>query len=601
MVSARFDRLGTTDGRSMEFTEPTSVIAAYDLVEVVDVLNEAEAAARSGQWAVGYVAYDATPALNVSLPVRPVEAGEQFDELPLAWFALFPGFAEAPSFVGEARLDSSPYTVSPWIPTQTEEQYHDSVRRIRRLITSGDLTQVNYALRLDAAGSGDPKELYRDLFLAQRGEWGAYLDLGRYRVLSASPEGFFKVEGSRIRIQPMKGSVGRGRWVEEDRRSAEQLRTSERYRDEHMRSVEQMRRELATISAPGSVVSEASLDLRQFETVWQLVSKVTAELDKSVQIIDVFRALFPSAAVTGDPKHRAMETIATLEGRSRGIYGGAVGFFAPSDGRRPDASFNVAIRTLVVDMEEGIGEYGVGAGITATSPLRGEFHEALEKARILTQRRPAIALFERIRWEPDHGFRWLDRHLERLSGSARYFGFQHDESSVRDALENAIIGRMDACSIRLDLDRFGHISTNVRDEQLPPATWWPNDGGEPVTCELSPEPIASGSVYRFHKTTARRPYEDRLENQAGVDEVLMMNERGEITEGTRNNVAIRIAGAWLTPPLASGCMPGVFRSVLIDEGVLVEEVVLAEDLAVADAIAVLNSVSGWRPARLIHE
>ena len=601
MTTARLDRLGATGGRSMEFAEPTRIIAAYDVGEVVDVLTEAEEAAGSGQWAVGYVAYDATPGLNPSLPVRPVEAGEQFADLPLAWFALFPGLSEVPPFIGEARLDTSPYTVSPWIPTQVEDEYHDNVRRIRRLITSGDLTQVNYSLRLDAAGSGDTMELYRDLVLAQRGEWGAYLDLGRYRVLSASPEGFFKVEGSRISIHPMKGSVGRGRWVEEDRRHAERLRTSERYRAEHMRIVEQMREELATVSAPGTVVSEASLDLRPFETVWQLVSQVTANLDEEARIIDVFRALFPSAAVTGDPKRSAMETIATLEGRSRGIYGGAIGFFSPTEGGRPDASFNVAIRTMVIDVEEGIGEYGVGAGITAASALRGEFHEALEKARILTQRRPEMALLERIRWEPDHGFRWLDRHLERLRGSADYFGFRYDEEAVRGALENAITGRTTPASVRIEVDRFGHVSAEVDDDDLLPAAWWPNDVGEAVLCQLSPDPITSGSVYRFHKTTARGPYEERLDTHGSIDEVLMMNERGEITEGTGHNVAVQIAGVWVTPPLACGCMPGVLRSVLIEEGVLVEEVVLAEDLAVADAIAVLSSVSGWRPARLVHE
>jgi para-aminobenzoate synthetase/4-amino-4-deoxychorismate lyase len=599
MNTVRFDKLTATGGRSMEFSNPTRIIAAFGVEDVVDAIAEAQEAAAGGSWAVGYVAYEASPALNASLPVKPGAGAGGLGGLPLVWFGIFPGYTEVAPFVGEARLDASPYTASSWIPTMSEHRYHDNVQGVRRRIESGALEQVNYALRLDAAVSGDLEEFYRDLVLSQRGEYGAYLDLGRYRILSASPERFFKIEGSTINVRPMKGSVGRGRWAGEDLVNAEQLRVSDRARDEHQRIVDRMCDELAVISEPGSVVPAALMELQRFETVWQLVSDVNGILRADVRIVDVFRALFPAAAVTGDPKAEAMATIADLEEGPRGVYSGAIGVLAPGGGRCPDASFNVAIRTLVVDTEEGIGEYRVGAGITRASAPRGEYDEAQAKTRILTQRRPEASLYEKIRWDEGNGFHWLERHLERLSGSAAYFGFRYDDGAVRRALDEAVEREQGSLAVRVEADRMGSVSVVIEQRDLAPATWSPNESGDSVLCSVDSDPISSGSIYRFHKTTARGPYVERRESHGAVGEVLMVNERGEVTEGTSRNVAARIAGTWLTPPLACGCMPGVLRGALIDEGVLTEEVIMVGDLESAESIAVLDSVGGWRPARLV--
>jgi len=208
-----------------------------------------------------------------------------------------------------------------------------------------------------------------------------------------------------------------------------------------------------------------------------------------------------------------------------------------------------------------------------------------------------MSLFERIRWDEGSGFTWLDRHLGRLGDSAAYFGFRYDEHAAREALHAAIAGEIDSCAVRLEIDRFGEISAIVDARALQPAHWSPSDAGDPLICEVDHDPVASGSVYRFHKTTARGPYTERRETHGSIDEVLMVNERGEVTEGTRHNVAVKFADVWVTPPLASGCMPGVLRAALIDDGVLIEEVLMIEDLDAADGVALLDSVGGWRSAR----
>ncbi len=598
MALARLDQFDPAGGRSLEFSNPEREFSAFRIDEVVGVVEQAEAAAREGSWSVGFVSYDAAPAFNPSLTVRPRDERDPLTELPLACFAVFRDRTEVAPFVGEPRADTSPYTVSPWLATMDEDEYGENVARIRRLITAGDLAQVNYALTLDAAISGDLFEFYRDLVLSQRGGNGAYLDLGRYRILSASPERFFAIDGSTITVRPTKGTFPRGRWSKEDEANAARLAASTKDRVEHERIVDRILKELVAVGNGDPIHISELMGLERLETVWQLASEMSTALDPEATVVDAFRALFPSAAVTGEPKGFAMETIATLESRARGVYAGAIGFIAPSQGDRPDASFSVAIRTLTVDAEEGIGEYGVGAGITDESVAEGEYEEAQAKTRVLVQRRPEIALYETMRWEDDHGFWWLDRHLERLAGSAAYFGFECDQQAIREALESEVAEVRGARRVRLDLDRRGGAIVTVAPDDLTPARWWPNPGGEYVKCAISTKPLSSRSIYRFHKTTARRPYRERRAMHEGVDDVLLINERGELTEATNRNVAVLFGGAWITPPLASGCLPGILRQVLIDEAELTVEVVRVDDLEGADGIALLSSIHGWQSARI---
>jgi len=599
MNSARLDGFDRVGGRSLTFNDPEQVLIAARVEDVVDVLTRAEAAAAGGSWVVGYVAYEAAPAFDPTLPVVPGSGGHGDGGVPPAWFGIYPERTRATPLTGEPRLGRSPYTVSAWTPAIGADRYHHNVQKIRERIAGGELVQVNYALHLDAALRGDLSELYRDVVLAQRGEYGAYLDTGRYRILSASPERFFRITGSAINVRPMKGATGRGRWPEEDRRNAGRLVASERDRLEHLTLVEQMRKELETITKRDTIVTNRLLDLQRLETVWQLVSDVSGDLRDGTGIVDVFRALFPPAAVTGYPKGAAMEVIADLEDGRRGVYGGAIGYLAPGKEGRVDANFSVAIRTIVIDTDEGIGEYRVGAGITARSALRGEYDEAGAKTRILTQRRPDTALYEEIRWEPDHGFRWIDRHLNRLTASAEYFGFRYDDIAVRRSLDGAIRTASSPCAVRVEVDRDGTVSTEITRGALSEARWLPHEGGEPVLCEIDPEPVSSTSIYRFHNTTALFPLEERGDAHGPATEVVMVNERGEITGGMGHNLAARIAGTWVTPPLASGCLPGILREALLDEGILVEEILRLEDIECVEAFALLDSVDGWQSAKLI--
>ncbi len=451
---------------------------------------------------------------------------------------------------------------------------------------------MNFTLRMLATVKGDPRGLYRDLCFAQRGAYAAYLDLGRYRVLSASPELFFRIDGERITTRPMKGTAPRGRWLAEDERIRASLQGSVKDRAENAMIVDLLRNDLGRIARDGSVAWSDVFDAERYETIWQLTSTVDADLRPRTTLLDAFRALFPSGSVTGAPKVRTMDLIAELEAAERGVYCGTVGYLAPAGTAGPRARFNVAIRTVVCDADSGSAVYGVGGGITWDSRAQGEYGEVLAKARVLTARRPEFRLLESLLHDPDAGYRRLDEHVDRLRASATYFAFGFDEASVRRSLVGAAtryVGK--PTKVRLLLDRHGRVETGA----APIAA-----SREPVRLAIDRDhPVDPTDVMLFHKTTLRDRYDDAALRHPDADDVILVNDRSEVTESTRANVAVRIDGRWWTPPLTAGLLPGCERAALVRDGTLGERTISVDELMDGEAIAVLSSVRPWREAVLV--
>ncbi|HEY2965083.1 MAG TPA: aminodeoxychorismate synthase component I [Actinomycetota bacterium] len=589
MIEARFDDLVAGAERAFRLAEPVGVIEARRPSEVAGAIDAAGSAAARGLWAAGFVAYEAAPGLDPELSVRVRAPDDPFAELPLAWFALFERREDLPP-LEPARLDPSGSAGSPWRPSVDRATYDAAVERIRELIASGHTYQVNHTIRLRAMIQGDERGFYRDLCLAQRGGYAAFLDLGRYRVLSASPELFFRIDGERITTRPMKGTAPRGRWLAEDEEIAARLVASSKDRAENAMIVDLLRNDLGRICRTGSVEVERMLEAERFETVWQLTSTIEGDLRPEITLLDTFRALFPSGSVTGAPKVRTTRIIADLEDSARGPYCGAIGYLAPAGSGEPRASFNVAIRTVVLDAQTRTAEYGVGGGITHDSSASGEYEEIVAKARVLTDVRPAFELFESLAHVPAEGFRHLDEHLERLASSAGYFGFRFEPEAAAAALKRAVAEVTGPSVVRLTLGRDGGLSTDVRD--LPPAD-------DAVRVALDDEPVDPSDVWLFHKTTRRAPYERRRGRRPDVDDVLLVNDRGAVTESTIANLAVRLDGIWVTPPVDAGLLPGTYRNVLLREGRLTERPVTVGELRGAGELALVSSVRGWRPAALV--
>jgi para-aminobenzoate synthetase/4-amino-4-deoxychorismate lyase len=437
--------------------------------------------------------------------------------------------------------------------------------------------------------TGDPLELYRDLALNQRGEYNAYLDLGRFAIASASPELFFQRVGDDLLLRPMKGTAARGRTLSEDRQRARALRNSAKERAENVMIVDLIRNDVARVAEIGGVSVLELCRVERYETVLQLTSDIVARLRPGTGLRELFRAVFPSGSVTGAPKASTMALIRELEPTPRGVYCGAIGFVGPPQAR-VRARFNVAIRTAVVDRDTGRAVYGVGGGITWSSDAAAEHAEVLAKAAILNRRHQDFELIEIMRYVPERGLRNRDRHLRRMADSAEYHGFRFDLSSITSELR----ARLAACGpsrVGLRLHRDGRIVIDVSD--LPPTSG-------PVTLAADDEPVDSSVSWLYHQTTLREPYEYRHRRHPDVDEVVMINERGELTETTRANLALRLDGRWWTPPLSSGCLPGVERARLLDLGRLGERVLHLSDLHCAERVAVLSSLRGWRSAVVIN-
>jgi para-aminobenzoate synthetase/4-amino-4-deoxychorismate lyase len=577
---ARFDDLAA--GTALLCPPSHRVLVAHRPEDVVPVLAEVDRATTGGDWAFGYVAYEAAAGLDPALVV----AAPTGDHPPVVWFGICGPPTEVPP------VEPAPHgrPADRWIPDWTAKQHSSAVDRVREHIAAGETYQCNLTDRLRAHVNGDPEGLYARLALAQRGAYNAYLHIGRHVVASASPELFFEWAGDRIRTRPMKGTAARGRTSGADREQARRLRSSAKERAENLMIVDLLRNDLAQVATVGSVDVPELFALERYPTLWQLTSEVVAQARDDVGLVDVFRALFPSGSVTGAPKTRTMQLIRDLETGPRGVYCGAIGLVAPP-GAPFRARFSVAIRTAVVDRRTGCAVYGAGGGITWDSDAAAERAELLTKAAVLTEPGDDHQLLETLGFTADEGCRNLDRHLARLADSADYFGFSCDLAQVRQAVEAALTDRSAPARVRILLGRTGSLAVEVSAAPAVPVG--------PVTLAIEEEPVDCASVWLAHKTTRREVYAVRAARHPAADDVVLVNERGEITETAIANLAVRIDGRWWTPPTSSGCLPGVERGRLVSLGLLHERVLRAADLKASADLAVVNSLRGWRSALLL--
>ncbi len=555
------------------------------LDEVERVAGQAESAAREGYWVAGFISYEAARAFDAGLRVHE-RFVDRVDRLPLAWFGVFRAGATSRLSLPRYRRAKSG---SAWDSAIDSEDYVKKVQSILDEIEVGAVYQVNLTNALAKRGAVDPQSLYRQLLLAQQPAYGSLIELEDFAIVSASPELFVEWDGSHLRSRPMKGTTRRGRFQEEDDANARALMRSSKELAENVMIVDLIRNDMGKIADVGTVVATELCALEAYPNVWQLVSEVQCRTKDDVHLVDILRAMFPCGSVTGAPKQSAMECIERLEVDERGVYCGAIGLIHPtSEGLL--ARFSVAIRTAVVDRGSELVKYGSGGGVVANSDPENEYREMALKAEMLSDSlsRP-FRLLETFSFADDSSKETLHRHLERLRRSADFFGFRYPKGLEERVI--AVLSRSGSLPrIRLLLSRGGDIELQRAPAPAPSPT--------PVRLSIDDRPVNSASVMLFHKTTQRDTYAKRRRRFPGADDVVMVNERGECTETTIANLAARFGASWFTPPLASGCLPGVERARLVDAGVLAERTLRPEDLRAADELAVVNSLRGWRSATL---
>ena len=598
------------DRYSYLFRDPEHVLVCNEPSRVPPLLSEAGEWQARGVPVGGYLSYEAGFALD---PAFPRERDTPPNPFPLLWFGVYAGCLRFDHLAGrwsriglvpEDRYEDHPagrvLRAQDGIPeprfTLPEEEHGEKVETIRGFIREGWVYQANLTGKFVFPYPGDPFALYLRLRAAQPVPFAAFLRTEEGCIVSQSPELFFRVRGDRIETRPMKGTAPRGLSEAEDRKAAEALRKDPKNRAENVMIVDLLRNDLGRVCRPGSVRVRRLFEVQRYRTVLQMVSTVTGRLAPGATPASLFGALFPCGSVTGAPKIAAMRLLRELEPGPRGVYTGALGALLPGG----DMAFSVAIRTVAV--RNGCAEAGAGGGIVWDSVPEEEYREILQKGRYLTEPAPDFRLIESFLWTPRDGFRFLPDHLHRLSASARYFGHRFRREAVLSALQRSAdrfgADGVGPRKVRLLLGKRGDVTV----ESSPPAG--PPASGEtvPLRVTLSSVSVSSRDPFSRHKTTNRafRDEELRIAKEAGFDEVLFVNERGELAEGAITNVFLDISGGLYTPPAACGLLEGVYRRrVLADRSLRsAERVLYPEDMERADGIFLTNSVRGLLAARL---
>lgn len=529
--------------RRQVFRHPSATIAANSADQVPTALEAVTAALAQGRHVAGWLGYELGYALEPRL--APLAAPG-----PLLRLGVF----EAPD--DEAPSATSRAYAGPLKPEWDAGDYAARFGRVKDYIAAGDIYQANLSFRARFAFLGEALALYEQLLRQSGAGHCAFVDDGERQILSLSPELFFDLAAdSRLTVRPMKGTAPRGTDQEGERAA---LGASPKDRAENLMIVDLIRNDLSRIAQAGSVEVKDMFKVESYPTLHAMVSTVTAQKRTDQDVTNILRALFPCGSVTGAPKIRAMEILAELEASPRGPYCGAVGCFSP-DG---SARFNVAIRTLV--LKDGQGALGLGGGVVQDSRAPDEYAECLVKARFFETARQPLELVETLRHE--RGFVRLEAHLARMGASARALGLAFDDAAARTALDQAVAGCTGPLRVRLTLDEAARHRASAQDLPADPPHW---------TFRLASARSQSGDILLRHKTNWRDLYD---QPHPDCDELLFCNERGELTEGARSTLFIKCRDTLLTPPLASGVLPGVLRAELLAQGRAQEAVLTEADL-----------------------
>lgn len=319
----------------------------------------------------GYEAYSLFPHFNI--------LSHQPDLTPRWWFAYYDTYDvydhhsihdsslfkdnTAPALAQNIRSESS------------AESYKAAVRKIQTYLAEGVCYQVNLSQRFSAHYEGNAYSLYRKLCKKTPMPYAAFLNVGDFQILSASPECFFKIENNRIFTRPIKGTRHRSHNILEDQKLKNDLQTHLKDKAELLMITDLERNDLGKICRPGSIQTSSVSKVETYHYLHHQFSEIEGILRENLPISEVFLALFPGGSITGAPKQKAMEIIHQLEPVPRNIYCGAIGYIS----RGQKAQFNIAIRTMILKNKKAY--FHSGAGIVMDSDPEKEFDETLIKAQ----------------------------------------------------------------------------------------------------------------------------------------------------------------------------------------------------------------------------
>ena len=504
------------------FRNPVAVLQAYTHAEVLPLLSQVDRYARQGFWVVGMVAYEAAPAFDLAFP-----RSDKTSPVPLAGFLVFEQ-ATAPD------TSSGTFSCSPWREETSQTAFENLIPSIRADIAAGSYYQTNLTRRVCADFSGDAESFFQALREAQPDSYGLFLDFGAWQIASVSPELFFAwdAQSGKLTTRPMKGTAPLDH-------SVEFLRASVKDRAENLMIVDLLRNDISRIATDVQVPDLFAV--QTLSTARQMTSTITGITRAGISMPDIFTALFPCGSITGTPKIAAMQAIQAYESSPRGIYCGALGVVQPGGG----CLFSVGIRSVILSGTQAV--CGVGCGITWDSVPGDEYNESQIKQRFLWRASAGFDLVETMGLK-NGVYARQERHLARLKKSTTYFGFIYDEAHAVEALVRvAQESPSVSYRVRILVSRKGNIRTEVYPLGSSPTL---------VNIGLAARAVDSTDEFLRHKTTHREIYDSVALQDEKLFDTLLINERREITEFTRGNVAVEIDGLCVTPDFSPArCAP----------------------------------------------
>lgn len=262
----------------------------------------------------------------------------------------------------------------------SKDKYLEKVSKILEHIHRGDIYEANFCMEFFIENTTiNPLEKFLKLNEISKSPLSVYFKNNKQFLLSASPERYLKKQGELLISQPIKGTAKRFLDPIEDEKSKKQLSSDPKERAENIMVSDLVRNDLSRTAQKGSVKVEELCGIYSFEQVHQMISTITSKLDGQYAIVDAIKTTFPMGSMTGTPKVSVLKIIEELEETKRGLYSGAVGYFAPNG----DFDFNVVIRSILYNQEKNYVSFSVGSAITSQSVPEKEYEECLLKAKAM--------------------------------------------------------------------------------------------------------------------------------------------------------------------------------------------------------------------------
>lgn len=556
----------------LTFTNPLEIITTTNLTEVGDCLIKIQKAVDDGYYVAGYLSYEVTYTFFNE------KINDKQRTLPLLWFGVFSG----PNKSQTSPTTNKHYHIGNWTMLESKDHYMTNFKKIMESIKQHDIEQLNYTTKFQADFQGDSFTYYERLKNAQQSNYSAYLQLEDVDILSISPELFFKVKNNHIYVKPMKGTIHRGKTSEEDEINKNWLQQSTKNKYENKLIVDLMEHELTPITTKDESSHTNLYQIETYPTVHQMISLMKRKLHPHTPITTIIKTLFPCGSISGVPKKETIQLINKLEGFSREVYCGAIGYITPTN----EAIFNVPIRTVTIDSQQQLASYSAGGAITKHSTPEEEYGEVLTKTKVLTKPKPDFELLETIGLV-DGEYIVLEEHLARLIASANYFDISITKNKVLKKLTSIAASHpLGSWRIRITLSKTGNLHFDYTE----------TNALNNFSVGIADKPIDKDDIFHYHKTTNRTIY--TRHQKTHLFDVILWNENQEVTEFTIGNIVVEIDGNYYTPPITCGLLPGTYREFLLKSRQIKEKIVHLSELTSATNIWLINSVRQWVKVQL---